>query len=69
MYGELQLYMFRQHFGFSRRLMNTAKMPQKIKYSKTLVREHNLFQKHACNPKHLYIKAFFTGYKREERSL
>ena len=25
-------------------------------YSKILVCEHNLFQKHACNPKHLYIK-------------
>ena len=31
----------------------------KKSYSKTLVCEHNLFQKHACNPKHLYIKAFF----------
>ena len=28
-------------------------------YSKTLVCEHNSFWKHACNPKHLYIKANF----------
>ena len=28
-------------------------------YSKTLVCEHNSFQKHACNPKHLYIKVNF----------
>ena len=27
-----------------------------IKYSKTLVCEHNSFQKHACSPKHSYIK-------------
>ena len=28
-------------------------------YSKTLVSKHNLFCKHACNPKHLYLKANF----------
>ena len=28
------------------------------KYSKTLVCEHNVFWKHACNPKHLFIKEF-----------
>ena len=34
-------------------------MGAKSKYSKTLVWEHNLFRKHACNPKHLDIKANF----------
>ena len=31
-------------------------MPYLSKYSKTLVCKHNLLRKHACNPKHLYIK-------------
>ena len=34
----------------------------KTEYSKTLVCEHNSFWKHACNPKHLYIKANFKNH-------
>ena len=32
-------------------------------FSKTLDCKHNLFQKHACDPKHLYIKAKITFIK------
>ena len=34
--------------------------PEK-KYGKTLACEHNSFWKHACNPKHSYIKANFKN--------
>ena len=40
---------------------------RKVRCSKTLVFEHNSFQKHACNPKHLYIKAFFLLGINEKR--
>ena len=31
-------------------------------YSKTLICERDSFWKHACNPKHLYIKANFKNH-------
>ena len=47
--------------------VTTWKKPQHTKHenastSKTLVWEHNLFWKHACNPRHLYIKANFKNH-------
>ena len=38
-----------------------------LDYSNTLDYEYNVFQKHACNPKHLYIKAFFLQGIKQKR--
>ena len=49
------------HLMYLRGLFRLQKKKKKKKkcnweYSKTLVCEHNSFWKHACNPKHLYIR-------------
>ena len=48
-------------------VLNLNYSSPKIYCSKTLGCEHNSLQKNVCNPKHLYIKAFFLQGIKEKR--